>query len=102
MRTLIPFLKPYKGLILLILIITIVDVGGTLYIPTLVADMINIGVYSGNLALVLQKGALMFGRRPRRCGSGPLSLLFLRPPVGPPGPGPAQRLIRPLPDLFDE
>ena len=60
MRTLIPFLKPYKGLILLILVITIVDVGGTLYIPTLVADMINIGVYSGNLALVLQKGALMF------------------------------------------
>ena len=35
------------------------DVVGALYIPTLVADMINIGIGGGDMGLILQKGALM-------------------------------------------
>lgn len=37
----------------------LLDVAGALYIPTLVADMINIGVSNQNMALILQKGVVM-------------------------------------------
>ncbi len=59
MKTLLKFLRPYKWLCLLTLLVTLLDVGGALYIPTLTAEMINIGVGSRDMQLILQKGELM-------------------------------------------
>ena len=56
MRILLQFLKPYKALCFFTLLVMVLDVAGTLYIPTLVADMINIGISSGNMDYVIQKG----------------------------------------------
>ena len=42
MRTFLRFLKPYRGLCLLTLLVMALDVAGALYLPTIVADMINI------------------------------------------------------------
>lgn len=47
MRTFLRFLKPYQGLCLLTLLVMALDVAGALYLPTIVADMINIGVAGG-------------------------------------------------------
>lgn len=59
MRILLRFLKPYKALCFFTLLVMVLDVAGTLYIPTLVADMINIGITSGNMDCVIQKGVVM-------------------------------------------
>ncbi|MCO7121844.1 ABC transporter ATP-binding protein/permease [Ihubacter massiliensis] len=59
MKALLRFLKPYKGICFFTLLVMLVDVAGALYIPTLVADMINIGVGSANMNLMIQKGILM-------------------------------------------
>lgn len=59
MKTLLQFLKPYKTLCAFTLLVMVLDVAGTLYIPTLVADMINIGISSGNMDYVIQKGVVM-------------------------------------------
>ena len=52
-------MKPYKALCFFTLLVMTLDVVGALYIPTLVADMINIGIGGGDMGLILQKGALM-------------------------------------------
>ncbi|HJI72802.1 MAG TPA: ABC transporter ATP-binding protein/permease [Veillonellaceae bacterium] len=59
MKTLFHFLKPYRMLCVLTLLVMLMEVTGTLYIPTLVADMINIGVGSKDMDYVLDKGAIM-------------------------------------------
>lgn len=51
MRTFLRFLKPYRGLCLLTLLVMALDVAGALYLPTIVADMINIGVAGGGPGL---------------------------------------------------
>lgn len=59
MRTMLRFIKPYKGLFALTLLFTIADVVGALIIPTLTAQMINIGVESRNMEYIIQKGLMM-------------------------------------------
>lgn len=59
MKTLFHFLKPYRMLCVLTLLVMLMEVTGTLYIPTLVADMINIGVGSKDMDYVLDKGEIM-------------------------------------------
>ena len=59
MRTIVRFLKPYKGLFALSLFFTVADVIGALIIPTLTAQMINIGVETRNLEYILRKGLVM-------------------------------------------
>ena len=44
MRTFLRFLKPYRGLCLLTLLVMALDVAGALYLPTIVADMINLSL----------------------------------------------------------
>ena len=46
MKTVLRFLKPYKRLCVLTLLTMLVDAAGALLIPTLTADMINIGAYA--------------------------------------------------------
>lgn len=59
MRTFLQFLKPYKALCAFTFLVIILDVAGALYIPTLVADMINIGISGGNMSYIIQKGGMM-------------------------------------------
>ena len=61
MRTILKFLKPYKRLVIFTLLFIIFDIIGALYIPTITADMINIGVGSKNMDYIFQKGVLMLG-----------------------------------------
>lgn len=59
MKTLFPFLKPYGWHCVFILLVTLADVAGSLLIPTITADMINIAVAGSDTTLLLQKGILM-------------------------------------------
>lgn len=48
MKLILQFMKPYRKLFLLTLALIILDVVGALYIPTLVAEIMNEGVSSGS------------------------------------------------------
>ncbi len=61
MNVLIRFLKPYKGLVALTLAVMLVDCTGTLLVPTMLANMVNEGITSGNMQKILQNGLLMLG-----------------------------------------
>ena len=53
MKTILRFMKPYKGLCFFTLLVTILDVAGGLLIPRLTADMVNIGVAGGSGQMIL-------------------------------------------------
>ena len=59
MSQLIKFLSPYKGRICIMILLLFIQVIGTLYIPTLTADIVNNGIAAGNLDYVLQTGGFM-------------------------------------------
>lgn len=59
MGKLIKFLSPYKGRIFLMLLLLFIQVIGTLYIPTLTADIVNNGIVAGNLDYVWLTGGFM-------------------------------------------
>lgn len=59
MFKLIKFLSPYKGKVTIMLILLFLQVLGTLYIPTLTADIVNNGIVKGNLDYVFRTGGLM-------------------------------------------
>lgn len=61
MKTLIPFLKPYRKQCIYLLIVTLADVAGSLLIPTITADMINIAVDGGEMTQLIRSGLLMLG-----------------------------------------
>lgn len=61
MKTLFPFLKPYRGTCVILMIVTLADVAGALLIPTITADMINIAVDGTQMDELLRKGILMLG-----------------------------------------
>lgn len=47
MKLIIRFIKPYRKLLLVTILLIILDIVGALYIPTLVADMMNEGTTAG-------------------------------------------------------
>ena len=59
MKYILQFVRPYKGLTALALLFVTLDVLGALVIPTITADMINVGVGSRNLNYIMEKGVLM-------------------------------------------
>ena len=59
MKTVLRFMKPYKGLCFFTLLVTILDVAGGPLIPRLTADMVNMGVAGGDLSYMLEKGGQM-------------------------------------------
>lgn len=61
MKTLLRFIKPHRSLCFFTILVMIFDVLGTLLVPTLVADMINVGVVNGDIKYVYQKGIFMLG-----------------------------------------
>lgn len=59
MKTIIRFLKPYKKLCIFTILFIIFDILGTLYIPTITADMINTGIGSKDIDYIMQRGFIM-------------------------------------------
>lgn len=61
MKTILPFLRPYRLSCFWILLITLADVAGSLLIPTITAEMINAAMNGTALSQILQQGLLMLG-----------------------------------------
>lgn len=59
MLKLIKFLSPYKGRVTAMLILLFLQVLGTLYIPTLTADIVNNGIVAGDLDHIWKTGGFM-------------------------------------------
>lgn len=59
MRLLLRTIKPYKALVAGTLAALLLDVAGTLYVPTMLAGMINQGVTSGNTDFIIGQGLKM-------------------------------------------
>lgn len=59
MRLLLSFLRPYKGLVAATILALLLDVAGALFIPTILAEMINIGATEGGLDHIITQGVLM-------------------------------------------
>ena len=59
MKKLLYFLQPYKNKLLLMIGLLFIQVMGTLYIPTLTADIVNNGIVAGDLEHVWKTGGIM-------------------------------------------
>ncbi len=59
MRLLLRYLKNYKGVIALTLAALLIDDVGTLLVPTMLANMINSGIATGDMDAILREGAAM-------------------------------------------
>ena len=59
MKLILRFLKPHRKLTLLTIFLLIVDVAGALFIPTLVAEMLNRGTSNAAFAEIVQLGIAM-------------------------------------------
>lgn len=59
MRLLLRTIKPYKALVAATLAALLLDVAGTLYVPTMLAGMINQGMTSGNTDFIIGQGLKM-------------------------------------------
>ena len=53
------YLKPYRAKLVLLMIVLLLQVSGTLFIPTLTAVIVNEGVVAGNLQTVWKTGLIM-------------------------------------------
>lgn len=59
MLKLFRFLRPYKTMLLVVILLTFLLTFGTLYIPTLTAGIVNNGVMKGNVPYIMKTGAVM-------------------------------------------
>ena len=55
------YLSPYKLRIALMLVLLFLQVLGTLYLPTLMAEIVNNGIVKGNIDFVCRAGGIMLG-----------------------------------------
>ena len=60
MRTLLRFLKPYRLQTAIVLAALAVNLAGVLLVPTILANMINIGISTGDFDYIVTQG--MYGR----------------------------------------
>ncbi len=58
MNKLMKFISPYKRRVCIMILLLFIQVIGTLYIPTLTADIVNNRIAAGNLEYVLETGGL--------------------------------------------
>lgn len=61
LKNLLPFLKPYRLRCLLIVAIVSVDVAGSLLVPTITAEMINLAIGGGAMDEIIRLGVIMLG-----------------------------------------
>lgn len=59
MLRLVHFLKPYKKSLMVVFLFTFIQTLGTLYIPTLTAEIVNNGVAKGDISYIIKIGLLM-------------------------------------------
>ena len=60
MRLLMKFMKPYRRLVAVTLLALLVDNVGTLLVPTMLANMVNTGITTGDVDYILRNGLYMF------------------------------------------
>src|SRR5690348_1273366 len=53
------FLKPYRGLIAVVLVLAFLQSLANLYLPTLMADIVDTGIVTGDTNYILRVGGLM-------------------------------------------
>lgn len=53
------FMKPYRGLIATTLLVLLIDNVGTLLVPTMLANMVNTGITTGDIDYILRNGLYM-------------------------------------------
>ena len=59
MRLLMRFMRPYRGLIAVTLFAVLIDNVGTLLVPTMLANMVNTGIATGDVDYILRNGLYM-------------------------------------------
>lgn len=59
MRLLMRFMRPYCGLIAVTLFAVLIDNVGTLLVPTMLANMVNTGITTGDVDYILRNGLYM-------------------------------------------
>ena len=59
MRLLMRFMRPYRGLIAVTLLVLLIDNVGTLLVPTMLANMVNTGITTGDVDYILRNGLYM-------------------------------------------
>lgn len=59
MSIILQFFKPYGKLLFFTMVFIALDVAGALYIPKLTAEMINVGVTTGDMEYIVQRGLFM-------------------------------------------
>ena len=55
------FLRPYRGALVIVVLLLFLRAVGNLFLPTLNADIINNGVVTGDIHYIVMTGALMLG-----------------------------------------
>lgn len=55
------FLKPFRMAVIFVLILTFLQVLSTLYLPTLMADIVDVGIVKGDIAYIVKIGSFMLG-----------------------------------------
>ena len=55
------YLRPYRRQVGIVVVLLVAQTAGNLYLPNLMADIINDGVITGNLHYILTTGAVMLG-----------------------------------------
>lgn len=61
MKKLFKYLKPYKWQTLIVIALTTIQAISQLYLPTLMADIVNKGVVGQDIAMIIQTGLAMLG-----------------------------------------
>ena len=59
MQLLMRFMRPYRGLIAVTLFVLLIDNVGTLLVPTMLANMVNTGITTGDVDYILRNGLYM-------------------------------------------
>lgn len=59
MLKLMRFLKPYRLMVVLIVVLTFLQSMAQLYLPTLMSDIVDTGIVHGNISYILEIGGLM-------------------------------------------
>jgi ATP-binding cassette subfamily B multidrug efflux pump len=59
MKLILKFIRPYRRLMVFVLLVMVLDVAGGLLIPTITADIINHGISGGSLTYIIRQGLLM-------------------------------------------
>ncbi|HET7578679.1 MAG TPA: ABC transporter ATP-binding protein [Bacillales bacterium] len=61
MMKLFRFIKPFRKAVIFVLILTFLQVLANLYLPTLMSDIVDIGIVNGDISYIVKVGGIMLG-----------------------------------------